>query len=341
VQRRTFPVPEFTPTILKVRAANGAIEILETIPLVGQSGKPVTGLSNVEGRDEQPYDYSAQTPLPFNVNGMDTEGLVRLSTGEFWVAEENSPSLVKVDPTGKVVTRFVPVGLQLPGADYPVVEVLPAVYGKRKVNRGFEGLALSPDQKTLFLITQSPLLNPDLLSGNISRLNRILTFDIASEKVTGEYVYRYDAIGDFDVTANRPATEMKLSGAVALSADSLLILERTDWVAKIYRVELKPATEILGSKWDDPATVPSLETSNNPAAIGVTVLPKTLVIDLHEIDRIPDKIEGITMLDPTTLVIANDNDFDIGIFDEAGNNQGPGAKSYVIVITLASPVPIP
>jgi hypothetical protein len=341
VQRRTFPIPEFTPTIMKVHVANGAIEITETVPIVGQSGKGVTGLSNIEGKDEAAYDFTAQTALPFNPSGMDTEGLVRMPSGEFWVAEENSPSLMRVGPTGKVVKRYVPEGLGLTGTDYPVEEALPAIYGKRKINRGFEGLALSPDQKTLFLITQSPLLNPDSTTGGLSRLNRILAFDIATEKPVAEYVYQYEAIPTFDLTANRPESEMKLSSAVAISADSLLILERTDWVAKIYRVDLQPATNILGTKWSDPATVPTLEASNNPAALGVTVLPKTLVIDLGEIENVPGKTEGLTVLDKNTLVIANDNDFDIGIFDGDGNNRGSGAKSYVITIALTDPLPIP
>ena len=142
----------------------------------------------------------------------------------------------------------MPQGLQLPGADYPVVEALPAVYGKRKINRGFEGLAVSPDEKTLFVVLQSPLLNPDTATGNPSRMSRILAFDVATEKPTAEYVYRFDAVGDFDLTANRSATEMKLSAVVALSADSLLILERTDWVAKIYRADLSQATNILGTR---------------------------------------------------------------------------------------------
>src|SRR5215212_783934 len=339
VPRRTFSVPEFTPTIMKVRAADGRIEIVEALPIVGQSGKPITGLANLEGRDEAPYDFAAETALPYNVNGMDTEALVRLSSGDFWVVDENSPSLVKIDARGKVVKRLVPEGLALPGADYPVVEALPAIYGKRKINRGFEGLAISPDEKTLYLVLQSPLLNPDLLTGNPSRMTRILAFDLASEKPTAEYVYRFDAVGDFDLTANRPPTEMKLSSGVAVDQDALLILERTDWVAKVYRVTLSQATNILGSAWDDPATIPSLETSNNPAAIGVNVLPKALVIDLHEIEGMPDKIEGIALLDRGTLVVANDNDFDIGTFDADGNNVGAGFKSRILVITLASPVP--
>lgn len=79
--RRTFWIPEFNPAILKVKTDGNAIRILETIPIVGQSGKPVTGLPNFKNIDETPYDYSAQKELSFNVNGLDPEGLVRTSKG--------------------------------------------------------------------------------------------------------------------------------------------------------------------------------------------------------------------------------------------------------------------
>jgi hypothetical protein len=42
---------------------------------------------------------------------------------------------VHVDRTGKVL----PAGLKLEDTDYPVANVLPAIYGKTKINRGFEG----------------------------------------------------------------------------------------------------------------------------------------------------------------------------------------------------------
>jgi hypothetical protein len=201
--RRTFPIPAFTPTIVKVRAAGGVIEILDTLPILGQSGKPVTGMSNLDKIDETPYDFKAETVLPFNPSGLDTEGLVRTAGGDFWLVEEYSPSLVKVDATGKVVKRYVPEGIKLAGADYHVDEALPAIFGKRKINRGFEALALSPDGKTLFIGLQSPLLNPDAATGNPSRMTRILVFDIASEKVTGEYAYRFEPVAEFDTTAVR------------------------------------------------------------------------------------------------------------------------------------------
>jgi hypothetical protein len=343
VNRRTFPIPEYTPTIIKVRAAHGTIEILQTMPILGQSGKPVTGLSNIEGFDEVPYDYRAETVLTYNPNGLDSEGLVRTMSGDFWLADEYSPSLVKVDASGKVVKRYVPAGFKLSGTDYSVADTLPAIYAKRKLNRGFEGLALSPDQKTLFIALQSPLLNPDAATGNPSRIGRILAFDIATEKPVGEYAYVFEPVLEFDTTLERLPTEMKISGLIATGPDSLIVLERTDWVAKLYRVDLKAATNLLGTPWDDVATTPSLEAlADLPADLNnanVKPLPKALVVDLHTIEGVPDKIEGVTMLDRSTLVIANDNDFDIGTFDEAGNNVGLGTKSRILVIGLPSPLP--
>jgi hypothetical protein len=49
--RRTFWVPEFNPTIVRVKVGNGAIRVIDTIPIVGQSGKPVTGLPNLLDTD--------------------------------------------------------------------------------------------------------------------------------------------------------------------------------------------------------------------------------------------------------------------------------------------------
>jgi hypothetical protein len=51
--------------------------------IVGQSGKPVTGLPNLKDLNETPYNYSAQELLNFNPNGLDTEGLVRTTAGDF------------------------------------------------------------------------------------------------------------------------------------------------------------------------------------------------------------------------------------------------------------------
>src|SRR6266550_2737803 len=282
--RRTFWVPEFNPTILRVKTEGKAIKILDAIPIVGQSGKPVTGLPNLKDVDEAPYNYSAQELLPLNPNGLDTEGLVRTTAGDFWISEEYSPSIVHVDRTGKVIKRYIPEGLNLEGTDYPVAKVLPSIYGKRKINRGFEGVALSADEKKLYMVLQSPLANPDRKTGDVSRNTRLLVFDIASERVTAEYVYRFDVSKEFDPNPKNTPDEMKLSGVVAVNPTTLLVLERTDLVAKLYSVDMSQATNILMTPCDDSKTSPALEALSDPSAAAVRTLPKTLVVDLSSLD---------------------------------------------------------
>ena len=340
--RRTFWVPEFNPAILRVKTKGDTIEILETIPIVGQSGKPVTGLPNLKGFDETPYNYTAKEVLPFNPSGLDTEGLVRTRAGDFSITDEYSPSLVHVDRTGKVLKRYIPEEINLENTDYPVAKVFPAIYGKRKINRGFEGLALSGDDKTLYVILQSPLSNPDRKTGDLSRNTRVLVFDIASEKVTAEFAYRFDVSKEFDRGPKNTPDEMKLSGVIALNPTTLLILERTDWVAKLYSVDMTQTTNILNTKWNDPKTVPTLEALEDPATAEVRALPKTLVLDLSTLSGMPEKIEGIALLDPKTIAIANDNDFDSeeGKTDSEGNNVGKGKKSQILIISLSKPLPL-
>ena len=158
-----------------------------------------------------------------------------------------------------MLKRYIPEGLKLDGTDYPVAGVLPAIYAKRKINRGFEGLALSSDETTIYLGLQSPLLNPDRKTGETSRNTRIILFDIASERVSAEYVYQFDVSKQFDPNPKNTPDEMKLSGVAVLNSTTLLVLERTDLVAKLYSVDLSKATNILNTRWDDPKTVPTLE----------------------------------------------------------------------------------
>ncbi len=336
--RRTFPVPEYDPMILRVRVQNGSIVVLQTIPVVTQSGLAVTGIPNIQGRDEVPWNFDGTIRLSFNPNGLDTEGLVRTSAGDFWLVDEYSPALVHVDPTGKVLKRYVPAGVPLTGTDYPVAPTLPSIFGKRKSNRGFEGIAMNRDQDTLYIVLQSPLSNPNKTVGDASRNTRVLVFDIASESVTAEYVYRFEDVRDFTFNTKTDPTEMKLSAVAHFNPTTLIVDERTDQIAKLYSVDLNKATNILGSRWDDPTTSPSLEALADPAASGIKVLPKTLVIDLSKLSGIPEKIEGVVVIDSTTIAVANDNDFDCCALDSSGNNVGAGVKSKILFIGLDNPL---
>ena len=343
--RQAFAIPEYTPMILHVRLGAvgsdgaGGIDVLETIPIVGQSGQPVTGLPNLDGRDERPVDFRAKAKLAYNPSGLDPEGLARMPNGDLWIADEYGPSLVHLDASGTVLKRYVPEGVVLDGADYPVAPVLPAVFAKRAGEGGFEGLTASRDGSTLYVAMQGPLSNPTDAAGERSRNVRILVFDVASEQVTAEYIYRFELVRTFDPSRKADPEDMKIS-ALALADDGqLLVLERTPNAARLYLANPGPATNILGTRWDDLATRPTLEAAESLAVVGVLPLVKTQVLDLTSFPGVPEKLEGLAIIDPSTVVVANDNDFDIGKFTGKGNNDGRGDKSQIVTIALPQPLP--
>ncbi|MEV4363627.1 esterase-like activity of phytase family protein [Nonomuraea sp. NPDC049625] len=127
--------------------------------------------------------------------------------------------------------------------------------------------------------------------------------------------------------------DMKISALSVLKPGRLLLQERTDAVARLYTVDLRKATGLLGGRHDDPATTPSLEASL-PA--DVTVAAKSLTVDLAAIDGLPGKIEGVAVLDPRT--IANDNDFGVGTFDANGRLVDTGIPSRILTIRLPRPI---
>ncbi|MFJ4693322.1 esterase-like activity of phytase family protein [Streptomyces sp. NPDC088766] len=335
-KRRTFPVPGFDPAIVRIKVSGDTVRVLQSIPLTTSSGRPVTGLPNQAERDEAPYSYDAGTPLPFDPNGLDTEGVVPAADGSFWLVDEYGPSLVHVSARGKVLTRYVPEGLNLRGADHPVVEALPGVLLHRKINRGFEGLAQLPGGD-LVLAMQSPLSLPDKDAGEASRTVRLLRFSPKKKAVTAEYAYRFDPVAVVDPSED-DTSELKISSVVAVGGDRLLVEERTDKAARLHLVRLDRKADVLGGRWDDGATSPSLEQLADPAAAGVPVLSKRLVVDLGTVAGVPGKIEGVALVNRDTLALINDNDFGMtdgaGAFDAQGRLVDSGIETKVTYVRL-------
>ncbi|QNE73361.1 esterase-like activity of phytase family protein [Streptomyces finlayi] len=339
-KRRTFPVPGFDPAIVKIRVTGKRIEVLQALPLTTASGAPVTGLPNQPSRDEAPYGHDARTPLAYNPNGLDTEGIVRAADGSFWLVDEYGPSLVHVSARGRVLARYVPEGLGLEGAGYPVIKALPGILLNRRINRGFEGLALLPDGD-LVLAVQSPLSLPDEDAGESSRNVRLLRFATKKQAVTAEYAYRFDPVGVVDPGEDDPS-ELKISSVVALGPHTLLVEERTDRAARLHRVTLPHGSGILGSAWDDPAASPSYEELTDPSAAGVPVLRKSLVVDLGKVAGLPGKIEGVAVTGRDTLAVINDNDFGMtdgaDAFDANGRLVDSGIETSVTLLKLPRPL---
>jgi hypothetical protein len=184
---------------------------------------------------------------------------------------------------------------------------------------------------------QSPLSLPDTAAGEASRTTRLLRFSPKKKAVTGEYAYRFDPVDVVDPSED-DTSELKISSVVAVGGDRLLVEERTDKAARLQLVKLGRKANILGGPYDDDTTSPSLEQLDDPAAAGVPVLDKRLVVDLGRVTGVPGKIEGVARVDHDTLALINDNDFGMtdgaGAFDAQGRLVDSGVETTVVYVRL-------
>lgn len=279
---RSFIVPDFTPTLVKVRLSGKSAKVLESLPLTTPDGDAVTGLPPFVGTADPRAVLADGKPSKklSNPNGLDTEGVVATDDG-FWVVDEYGPSIAHVDKNGHVTARYVPKGTEkrYRGADCRIVESLPAYLARRSPNRGFEDVALLPDGKTIVAALQSPLEGQEK-----SLTTKLVEFDTTAGKVERVYDYTFDEPDSFKEGDEVKAKDLKISALTVTAGGDLLVEERTDDEARFYRVSLGSDTKLAG---DD----------------------KHLFVNLAGVDGVPGKIEGAALISPHTLELSTDNDF--------------------------------
>lgn len=334
---KVFPMPSFAPSIYKVKL-NGdkTFSIEETLIIADRTGQPVGGISNPLKQTDTEYAYAPDgARMPMSAAGLDTEGIVKLSDGTFWLSEEYGPSIIHVGSDGRIIERIVPAGLEkdLADARYKVTGKLPAVWKKRKLNRGIESMAVSGDEKYLYFSMQSPLANPDAKAYKSSRIVRLGQYDLEQGRMVGEYVYILDLPTSFPADnqkKKRKQSDVKISEMHWIAPNKLLVLERIAKSTKFYEIDLAAATNILASVWDMESKSPSLA-SLNVAELdrkhGISYADKSLALWSEDYPQMPTKIEGIGIVDAKTLIFVNDNDFGI-----------EGAATQVITVPLTKPL---
>ncbi|MFM8494239.1 MAG: esterase-like activity of phytase family protein [Planctomycetia bacterium] len=351
-KRRTLLVPDFVPALVKLRLpADGGAAVEAVLPLTGGSGKPLSGRPNGVGRDEPVLDGAGRAAIAADPDGVDTEGLVVMPDGSFWVTEEYRPSLMRVSAEGRVLERHVPAGVELTGADTTVITDIPAAYGDRRDNRGFEGLALSADAKHLFVLLQSPLDHPQKKAASKTGNVRLLVCDAATGRPVAEHVYR---LGDPTAAGwaehGAPPDDGKLCCLAAMGDGTLLVLEQDDTgLARLYLADPRAATDTLPRTTQ--AEGEPLETIRDLAAAGIEPLGKTLVADLGSlVSRLRRdvsgsgsgaslKLEGLAVLDDRRVLLCNDNDF--AVPSSAASGGDGTARSCLWVIGLPTPLTTP
>lgn len=186
-----------------------------------------------------------------------------------------------------------------------------------------EGLAVTPDEKTLVGIMQSTMYNPEKIQSNITR---IVTFDLETG-YTRQYVYVQE-------TANLSNSEI-----TAISNTEFLVVERDGKFAgagaaqkHIYKINLAGATDISGSNPKNELGLmvgdKTIEQSTAEELAEANIVPvqKELVVDLvAEFGYRHDKLEGIWLVDDNTLGFINDDDFTVS------DNDGDGVIEQKIL----------
>jgi hypothetical protein len=311
---RVFPTPSYAPSIYRVMLMeDGTFRVTDVITLKDRDGRPLSGLPNPlkTAATEIGLDGHGKH-LVSDLNGIDSEGLIRLADESFWVVEENGPSLAHFSADGRTIVRYVPTGTEseFAGARYEVKGTLPAILTRRAANRGIEGLAVSPDERFLYFIMQSPLVNPDASSFRTAKNTRLFKVERASMKIVGEYVYTLDDPRSFRRDPSNRQSDVRISELMAVGDDRLLVDERTDQTTKIYEIDLKAATNIVHTKWDELATRPTLEQTELSAS-DIRSVAKTLCLDSADVPGLVGKTEGMALLGDGSLLLVNDDDFGI------------------------------
>lgn len=345
-----FPLPSYTPRILKLRLEGGNLRVVDTITLKLPDGftdpvtqtRELTGLPAFEGSGEDAYSPDGKQAYGTDPYGLDTESLaLDPRDGSYWLGEEYGPSIIHVAADGTLLMRITPkgLGLSLPGVS--VRELLPEVYRLRKPNRGFEGLTISPDGTRLFVMVQSPLLNPDKKSGEASRHVRIAVFDTSdgdNPKLVGVYVYQTQKASDVGAAEQ---DEIKIADMAAISRTRVLVGERDSLEGgshkKVYMVDLSGATDISQNDEINGKTIEQATEADVKKA-SIEYVKKTMVVDLAKLGFSPDKFEGLALVDSTTIAVVNDNDFGVSAIDTRGRVVRGGAAPRLVVIRVPEPL---
>lgn len=288
-------VQRFTLDIDPNTGAISNFQVVETIKFM-QGSTPFNGLA----------------PNPANVLGtaFDPEGfVVHPTTGHFLVSDEYGPSLYEFDRKGQFVRAYTPPANVVPrnptdgAVNYASNDGNTA--GKSN-NRGYEGLAISPDGRYVYAMLQSQMLD----EGN-APYTRIIQFDTASGQAIAQFAYKFDI-------ANKPG----ISALVAVNDHQFLVLERNnrglgvdskydEADKRVYLIDIMGATDVTTIDLDAPGA------NFTPVTKAPTPWIDLDGVTLAELgNRSPEKWEGLAigprLADGTYVILAGtDNDYSV------------------------------
>lgn len=269
-----------------------------------------------------PMNGIAPSPTSVLGNAFDPEGfVVNPTNGNFLISDEYGPSLYEFNRSGALVRTLTTPANVVPrnaGGTPNFAGDTGNTAGKR-TNRGFEGLAVSPDGQFAYAMLQSAMLDEGGGSGSI---NRIVKFDLGSGATGGT------AVAQYAYQMKRSGQGQGISSLVAINDHEFMVLERNNLGVgvgaaissgsgginkadkEVYKIDLNNATDVTNIDLDAVGAVYDK----------VTKSAQFLDLDADTLaalgNKSPEKWEGLAigpkLADGSYLLLAGtDNDYSV------------------------------
>jgi hypothetical protein len=353
-------VQRFTIDVHPVTGRIGNFRVKETIEFTDPKGL----LSAPTNPVASPRALNGLNPAGLNGDvgvlgrSFDPEGLViDPRTCHLIVADEYGPSVYEFNRAGKLLRAFqIPANLipKVGAAVNYVTDRDGGLTAGRQDNRGFEGIAITPDGTRLYAVLQDPLIEePGPNNGRNGRNVRIVVFDNDGHSRTygtsiAQYAYQLarqadvaqriiDAGGTATATDPRQGRNIGLSAITALNDSEFLVLERDNrgigvddpaganvvGSKRVFKIDVRGATDISQR---------ALPADGNLAGATPPIVPVSksteVFIDLAENTLLPngkraEKWEGLAIgprLRNGAYLILAGNDNDYSVTQQAGTN---------------------
>jgi hypothetical protein len=301
-------VQRFTLSVDPATGAIGGFAVAETVKFRSDGSIPGVPAGTLNGL--------APSPTSILGTSFDPEGfVVNPLNGNFIVSDEYGPSVYEFTREGILARVYATPANLIPRSepsDQPNYAGDTGNNAGKRNNRGFEGLAISPDGRYVFAMLQSPMLDEGGL-GN-GRFARIVKFDTATGQAVAQYAYLLDSSGQ----------GRGISALVALNDQEFLVLERnnrgigveaaaTPPDKDVYRISLAGATDVSGIALPATGDVAG-------GVVPVAKQPQFLNLAANTLaelgNKVPEKWEGLTVGPRLAnggylLLAGTDNDYSV------------------------------
>ena len=255
------------------------------------------------GTNNIPVDPAIQVGRLLTGSDFDIESVRIDRKGHFWFGEEFGPFLLETDSTGKVLRReirtpnIVPPGSTGVGGEVksPQNPYLGSDTPNLGQSRGFEGMAIDPKGKKLYTLLEGTVTGDNAINGSVNKVLRINEFDIKAKAYTkNNWLYQLEASGT------------NIGDMTAINEHQFLVIERNGATAtgggtpfkKIFVIDIEG---VASGGFVRKAELVDLRNINDPHDLngdGSTVFTFPFVT-----------IESVLILDPSTLLVINDNNY--------------------------------